>query len=87
MTVWTALDRVDNESRVPYSRDWYEALRDRLGETICRQLGLYAIPDDFLLSVVMPVYNERATVRASVARVMEVPLRKEVILVDDGSRD
>jgi glycosyltransferase involved in cell wall biosynthesis len=39
------------------------------------------------LSVVMPVYNERATLREVVRRVLEVPLEIELICVDDGSRD
>ncbi len=39
------------------------------------------------LSVVMPVYNERATLREVVGRVLEVPLDIELICVDDGSRD
>jgi glycosyltransferase involved in cell wall biosynthesis len=41
------------------------------------------------LSVVIPVYNERATIEELVARVVavEVGLEKEVILVDDGSTD
>jgi len=39
------------------------------------------------LSVVIPVYNERATLRQVVARVLSVPLDIEVICVDDGSRD
>jgi glycosyltransferase involved in cell wall biosynthesis len=39
------------------------------------------------LSVVMPVYNERATVRAVVERVLAVPLQIELLCVDDGSRD
>ena len=39
------------------------------------------------LSVVMPVYNERATVRAVVERVLTVPLEIELLCVDDGSRD
>jgi glycosyltransferase involved in cell wall biosynthesis len=39
------------------------------------------------LSVVMPVYNERATLRDVVARVLAVPLDIELICVDDGSRD
>ncbi|HWP99476.1 MAG TPA: glycosyltransferase family 2 protein [Vicinamibacterales bacterium] len=42
---------------------------------------------DPLLSVVMPVYNERATVAEIVARVLAVPLRIELIVVDDGSTD
>jgi glycosyltransferase involved in cell wall biosynthesis len=39
------------------------------------------------LSVVMPVYNERATLREVVARVLAIPLDIELICVDDGSRD
>ena len=39
------------------------------------------------LSVVVPIYNERDTVRTIVARVLATPHDKEVILVDDGSTD
>jgi glycosyltransferase involved in cell wall biosynthesis len=39
------------------------------------------------LSVVMPVFNERATLEAVVARVLAVPLEIELICVDDGSTD
>jgi glycosyltransferase involved in cell wall biosynthesis len=39
------------------------------------------------LSVVMPVYNEQATLREVVSRVLAVPLEVELICVDDGSRD
>ncbi|MGB8013319.1 MAG: glycosyltransferase family 2 protein [Terriglobales bacterium] len=39
------------------------------------------------LSVVMPVYNERATLREVVLKVLAVPLEIELICVDDGSRD
>lgn len=39
------------------------------------------------LSVVMPIYNERATLRQVVERVLAVPLEIELICVDDGSRD
>lgn len=35
----------------------------------------------------MPVYNERATLRAVVERVLAVPFDVELICVDDGSRD
>ncbi|HJS57722.1 MAG TPA: glycosyltransferase family 2 protein [Vicinamibacteria bacterium] len=42
---------------------------------------------DPLLSVVMPVYNERATVEEIVGRVLAVPVRKELIAVDDFSTD
>ena len=39
------------------------------------------------LSIIIPVYNERATVRELIRRVLEVPLDKELIVVDDGSTD
>ena len=43
--------------------------------------------DDPLLSVVMPVYNERASVEEIVDRVLSVPIRIELIAVDDASTD
>ena len=39
------------------------------------------------LSVVMPVYNERSTLRSVVQRVLEVPIDVEMICIDDGSND
>ena len=41
------------------------------------------------LSVVIPVYNEKATLEELVARVIavDIPLEREIILVDDGSTD
>jgi glycosyltransferase involved in cell wall biosynthesis len=71
----------------PYSAEWHERLRNMLGHAGCRQLGFYEIPAEFLLSVVIPVYNEEKTVRDLVDRVQAVPIRKEIILVDDCSRD
>jgi glycosyltransferase involved in cell wall biosynthesis len=40
-----------------------------------------------LLSVVVPCYNERATVAELLRRVHEVPVDKEIIVVDDQSTD
>ena len=42
---------------------------------------------ELMLSVVVPVYNEQALVRASIERLRAVPLRTEVICVDDASTD
>ncbi len=39
------------------------------------------------LSVVMPAYNEKETIREIVARVLAVPIEKEIVIVDDGSTD
>ena len=39
------------------------------------------------LSVVMPVYNERATLREVIGRVLAVPIDIELLCIDDGSSD
>src|SRR5580765_5218620 len=39
------------------------------------------------LSVLVPVYNEAGTVRTLLERVMAVPIAKEIIVVDDCSKD
>jgi dolichol-phosphate mannosyltransferase len=47
----------------------------------------FMIPDDFKLSVIMPVYNECNTVLRMLDRVLNVPIPKEVIIVDNCSTD
>jgi glycosyltransferase involved in cell wall biosynthesis len=44
------------------------------------------LPDP-LLSVVVPCYNERTTIEEIIRRVLAVPIRTELIVVDDGSKD
>ena len=47
-----------------------------------------ALPwDRVTVSVVIPAYNEINTVEALLRRVREVPLKLEIIVVDDGSTD
>ena len=64
-----------------------QLLHALMGEAACRQIGLYPIPADFRLSVVIPVYNELKWIREIVRRVQEVPIPKELILIDDFSTD
>lgn len=45
------------------------------------------IPADFKLTVVIPVYNEENTIARVVGRVLEIPVSKEVIIIDDCSTD
>lgn len=40
-----------------------------------------------MLSVVIPVFNEEATIEKIVTLVRAVPIEKEIIIVDDGSSD
>ncbi len=46
-----------------------------------------AVWNRVVLSVVIPCYNEVGTIDSLLRRVAEVPLRLEVIVVDDGSTD
>jgi glycosyltransferase involved in cell wall biosynthesis len=68
-------------------RERTEALLRLLGESCCRQLGIFRLPDDLVLSVVIPVYNEVRSIRTILDRVRAVPIPKQIILVDDCSKD
>lgn len=78
---------MDNQETLPYSEEWFAGLRKVLGEAACRQLGFFAIPSDVVLSVVIPVYNERETLMNLLQKVRNVPVRKQIVLVDDCSKD
>ena len=39
------------------------------------------------LSIVIPAYNEMGTIRDVLAKVRAAPFEKEIVIVDDGSRD
>ncbi len=45
------------------------------------------LPEGFLLSVLMPVYNEMSTIEEILRQVHAVVLPKEIIIVDDWSTD
>lgn len=64
-----------------------EMLRRWLGDDVARRLGIYTFPSGMLLSVVIPVYNERNHIEEIVRRVKRVAIPKEIILVDDCSTD
>lgn len=77
-----------------------EALVDRIEQQLQRLEDLlrleddydvppldYSPPEDFKLSVVIPVYNEEKTIEQVLARVSALPLKKELIVVDDCSQD
>jgi glycosyltransferase involved in cell wall biosynthesis len=43
--------------------------------------------NDSLLSVIIPAFNESKTIRQAVKEVRDVPIDKEIIIVNDGSTD
>jgi glycosyltransferase involved in cell wall biosynthesis len=42
---------------------------------------------DTLVSIVIPSFNEERTIEEVIRRVLEVPFRTEIVVVDDGSTD
>lgn len=71
----------------PMTEEQIRKLHELLGEPACRQLGIYPIPIGFKLSVVIPVYNEERWIREVIRRVQAVPIPKELVIVDDCSKD
>jgi glycosyltransferase involved in cell wall biosynthesis len=67
--------------------DRWDWLVKNLGEPFCRKLGLIRIPPEMTLSVVIPVYNEESTIQEILRRVRAVPIKKQIIIVDDCSTD
>lgn len=83
----TAPDQPLLQNLRPWSAEWYDQQTRTIGDSACRQLGFYVIPDEMRLSVVIPVYNEEKTLRVLVDKVRQVPIRKELLLIDDCSKD
>jgi len=69
------------------SGDAIDLAEQLLGPAICRRLGIYRLPENFLLSVVIPVFNERDTIDEVIRRVRSCGIPCELVIVDDGSRD
>jgi glycosyltransferase involved in cell wall biosynthesis len=58
-----------------------------LGRPICDRLAIYALPSEFVLTVIVPIYNEVATVDVVIERLRATAIPMQIILVDDGSGD
>ncbi|MFN3189679.1 MAG: glycosyltransferase family 2 protein [Aureliella sp.] len=77
----------NSENDLHLSRMQANRLDQVLTDDVCRRLGIFALPNDFCLSVVIPVFNEVETVLSVIERVRRTELPLEIILVDDGSSD
>jgi glycosyltransferase involved in cell wall biosynthesis len=58
-----------------------------LGESACKRLGIFTVPEGFKLSVVIPVYNEERWIREVIRRVKANSIPCEIVIVDDFSTD
>jgi glycosyltransferase involved in cell wall biosynthesis len=87
----TNLANVDlaTSERLAGALDRLEQLSSFLsGDESAEDLSLNGgLPPEFKLSIVVPVYNERATIRRVLSQVRALPLPKEIIVVDDCSTD
>jgi glycosyltransferase involved in cell wall biosynthesis len=84
--IWSPVDGPAAEADANAAPD-YETLRRLLGVSVCRRMGIYELPPGFVLSVVIPIYNELHTIEEVVRRVRGTGLPVEMVLVDDGSSD
>lgn len=70
-----------------WSAAYVNEMRALLGDQVCRQLAIYELPEQFCLTVIVPVFNESGTVSGTVERLRETGMPMQIILVDDGSDD
>ncbi len=65
----------------------YDVLERMLGKLACRRFAMDPLPNQFVLSVVVPVFNEVTTISKVIDRLRGCGLPCEIIVVDDGSSD
>lgn len=70
-----------------WSDGYVQTKRTELGHERCLQLAIYSLPSDFLLSVIVPVYNEFDTITRVIDKLRRTGLPMQLIVVDDGSTD
>lgn len=75
-----------SRSRAESGND-HKVLLQMIGSKVCERIGVLQLANDFLLSVVIPVFNESETIETVVQRVADTGLPVELIVVDDGSTD
>lgn len=86
-------DRIATSNESPsdqsyyWSADYVRRMQETLGPDACRKLAIFQLPEEFVLSVIVPVFNEDATVASVVPRLRQTGIPMQIILVNDGSRD
>ena len=70
-----------------WSNESVARCRALLGRSVCERLAIYSLPPGFVLSVIVPIYNEVATIDVVIERLRATAIPMQIILVDDGSGD
>jgi glycosyltransferase involved in cell wall biosynthesis len=86
---------IEQHARAEGARRIEQGLQEleRLAELLAVEDGYepadreFSLPQGFKLSIVIPVYNEEATIQRVLAEVIALPIPKQVIVVDDASTD
>lgn len=80
-------ERRPQNSQFYWGHQYVQKMQVELGCDACRRLAIFELPPGFVLSVVVPVFNESGTVASVVDRLHATGLPMQIILVDDGSKD
>ena len=91
-TIAAALLQLVRQAQAPGAaptdrRNVVRLLQALMTPAVCRRLGIYTWPDGFLLSIIVPAYNEARTIRQMVERIDAVGVPYEIVAVNDGSDD
>ncbi len=78
---------LEQDPAILWTKSHVKKMQRLLGKMVCRQLGIYELPEGFVLSVIVPVFNESGTVANVVERLVQTGMPMQIILVDDGSND
>jgi len=70
-----------------WSDTYVQKMHQLLGKHACSKLAIYSLPTDFVLTVIVPIYNECETIDGVIDRLRSTGIPTQVVLVDDGSTD
>lgn len=70
-----------------WSDQYVTRMESLMGDDVCRRIGIYRLPVGFVLSVIVPVFNEHGTIEEVIQRLRSTGIPMQIILIDDGSDD
>ena len=83
----TQLPATNFDPKCQFGTSHVQQISNLIGSDACRRLSIFALPEGFRLTVLVPVYNECGTVANVLDRLRATGLPLQIILIDDGSND